>query len=130
MLTLTGVQVAWQFVKKWAWLAFAVATGVLAILLLGKSPTDLAKTLADINKRHEEEIARIKAADAAQLAEHERNQAQLEAALKLLDDRYRAALAGLDADKQAEIDAIVKAHGSDPSALAAQLAATLGFQVQ
>ncbi len=130
MLTLTGLQIAWQFVKKWAWLAFAISTSVLAVILLGKSPTDLANTIADINKRHEEEIARIKAADATLLAEHEKNQAQLEAALKLLDDRYRSALAGLDAGKQAEVDAIVKAHGNDPAALAAELAATLGFQVK
>ena len=130
MVTLTSLNVAWQYVKKYAWIVFAVATGILAMIVFAKNPTDMADQIAAINKRHEEEIARIKAADATQLQEHADNQKRLEDALKQLDDRYRVAIAGLDSDKKTEVDRILKEHGNDPDALAAELAAVLGLQVQ
>ncbi len=130
MLTLKGLQIAWEYVKKYAWIFFAVVAGVLAMVVFRKGPTDMADQIDAINKRHEEEIARIRAADDARLKEHEENQKRLEEALKLLDERYRSALAGLDVEKKAEVDRILKEHGDDPAALAAELAAALGLQVQ
>jgi len=129
MLTLTGLQVAWTYIKKYAWIFFAVAAGILMMVLLQKSPTDMADQISEINKRHAEEVARIRAAEETRLKEHEDNQKRLEDALKVLDSRYRDAIAHLDGEKQAEVDRILKEHGNDPDALAAELAAVLGLQV-
>jgi len=130
MLTLQGLQVAWTYAKKYAWIVFAVIAGVLGMILFVKSPTDMADQIDAINKRHADEIARIRAADDAQLKEHEANQRRLEDALKMLDDRYRVALSKLDVEKQAEVDRVLKEHEGDPAGLAAELAAVLGLQVQ
>ncbi len=130
MLTIQGLKIAWEYVKKYAWIAFAVVAGVLAMVLLRKGPTDMADQIEAINKRHAEEIARIRAAEETRLQEHAENQKRLEDALKVLDERYRTAIAGLDTEKKAEVDRILKEHGDDPDALAAELAAALGLQVQ
>ena len=130
MLTIQAVKIAWEYVKKYAWIVFAVVAGVLAMILLRKGPTDMADQIEAINKRHAEEIARIRAAEETRLQEHEENQKRLEEALKVLDGRYRDAIAGLDTEKKAEVDRILKEHGDDPDALAEELAAALGLQVQ
>ena len=89
----------------------------------------MATQIDAINTRHQAEIDAIKKANDVDIAEHEANQARLEATLKLLDNRYRTAIANLDTQKQAEIVQIVKQSGNDPVALAELLAKTLGFQV-
>ena len=129
MLTVASLQVAWTYIKKYAWIVFAVAAGILMMVLLQKSPTDMADQISEINKRHAEEVARIRAAEEARLKEHQDNQKRLEDALKVLDSRYRDAIAHLDSAKQVEVDRILKEHGNDPDALAAELAAVLGLQV-
>ncbi len=83
MLTVQGLQLAWAWLKKYAWIIFAVLAGVLAIILFQRSPSDLADQINEINKRHAEEIRKI-----------------------------------------------LKEHGDDPDALAAELAEVLGLQVQ
>jgi len=130
MLTIQGLKIAWEYTKKYAWIVFAVLAGILAMVLLRRGPTDMADQIEAINKRHAEEIARIRAAEETRLREHEENQRRLEDALKVLDERYREALKGLDAGKKAEVDRILKEHGDDPQALAEELAAALGLQVQ
>lgn len=130
MLTLQGLKVAWLVVKKWAWLLFAVVAGVLAMLLLRRSPTDLADQLDDITRRHEEEIRKVKEAEELRTREREESQKRLDEALKALDDRYRKAISQLDQDKAAEVDRVLKEHGGDPAALAEELARVLGLQVE
>lgn len=130
MLTLQALRITWEYAKKYAWIFFAVVAGVLAMILLRRSPVDMADQIEAINKRHAEEIARIRAAEETRLREREDNQKRLEDALKALDERYRNAIAGLDGEKKAEVDRILKEHSDDPDALATELAAALGFQVQ
>lgn len=130
MLTLQGLKVAWLFVKKYAWIFFAVVAGILAIVLLRRSPTDLADQIDAINKRHAEEVRKIREAEEQRLRDHEENQRRLEEALKALDERYKRAITDLDSQKRAEVDRILKEHGDDPDALAAELAEALGLQVQ
>lgn len=130
MLTIQGLRVAWAFTKKYAWVFFAVAAGVLAIILFRRSPTDLADQLNEINRRHEEEIRRIREAEEKRLHEREENQRRLEETLKQLDDRYKKAISDLDAQKRTEVDRILRDHGDDPNALAEELAKALGLQVQ
>lgn len=130
MLTLQGLKVAWLFVKKYAWLFFAVVTGILAIVLLRRSPTDLADQIDAINKRHAEEVRKIREAEEQRLRDREENQKRLEEALKALDERYKRTITNLDSQKRAEVDRILKEHGDDPDALAAELAEALGLQVQ
>ena len=129
MPAMTGLRVAWQFAKKYAWILFAVLAAALALVLWGTVPS-LSDRLESINKRHEEELARIREADALRIREREESQKRFDDAMRTLDDRYKQALANLDAGKQAEVDRILTQHGDDPEALAAELAAALGLQVQ
>lgn len=130
MLTLQELKVAWLFVKKYAWLFFAVVAGALAIILLRRSPTDLADQIDAINKRHAEELRKIREAEEQHTREREENQRKLEETLKALDERYKRAIADLDTQKRAEVDRILREHGDDPDALAEELANALGLQVQ
>ncbi len=130
MLTVQGLKVAWLFVKKYAWLFFAVVAGVLAIVLFRRTPTDMSDQIDAINKRHEEEIRKIREAEGQRAKEREENQKRLEDTLKQLDQRYKDAMKDLDAQKRAEVDRILKEHRDDPDALAAELADALGLQVQ
>lgn len=130
MLTIQSLKIAWAFVKKYAWVFFAVLAGVLAIVVFRRSPGDIADQINEINKRHEEEIRRIREADDLRLREREENQRKLEETLKQLDERYRRAIADLDSQKRQEIDRILQQHGNDPDALAKELADALGLQVQ
>ncbi len=130
MLTVQGLKVAWLFVKKYAWLFFAVVAGVLAIVLFRRTPTDMSDQIDAINKRHEEEIRKIREAEGQRAKEREENQKRLEDTLKQLDQRYKDAMKDLDAQKRAEVDRILKKHRDDPDALAAELADALGLQVQ
>jgi len=127
MITLS---IAWTYIKRYAWLFFAVVAGVLAMVVFAKGPSDMANQINAINKRHSEEIERIRAAEETRLREHQENQQRLEETLKMLDDRYKKALTNLDVEKRVEVDRILKKHKDDPDALAAELAAVLGFQVQ
>lgn len=130
MLTVQGLKIAYEYVKKYAWLFFAVIAGILAIIVFRRTPTDLADQIDAINKRHEEEVRKIREAEELRFREREENQKRLEDTLKLLDDRYKRAIADLNVQKRAEIDRILKDHGDDPDALAAELAEVLGLQVQ
>lgn len=130
MLTIQGLKVTWLFVKKYAWIFFAVLAGVLAIILLRRSPSDIADQIDAINKRHEEELKKIREADELRLREREENQKRLEDTLKQLDERYKRAIADLDVQKRAEVDRLLKEYENNPDALAEELAKTLGLQVQ
>lgn len=136
-MTLTAVPqvqallIAWSYVKKYAWIFFAVLAGVLAFLLLRRGdPTDLAQQIDAINKRHAEEIKAIQEADAARIRAHEENEKRLQQALALLDERYKQQIAALDAQKRSEIDRILAENGNDPRALAEALAKQLDLQVK
>ncbi len=123
--------VAWAYVKKYAWLFFAILAFVLGYLLLRKgSPADLSSTIDAINKQHADEIKAIQDANAKDIAAHEANEQKLQAALALLDQRYRDQLAALDQQKQDEINQIIATSGNDPQALADALAKQLDLQVK
>lgn len=123
--------IAWSYVKKYAWLFFAILAGVLAFILLRRGdPTDLAKQIEAINKRHAEEIKAIQEADEERLRAHKENEKRLEQALALLDERYKQQLADLDKQKRAEIEKILSETGGDPQALAEALAKQLDLQVK
>jgi uncharacterized membrane protein len=123
--------IAWAYVKKYAWIFFAVLAGVLAFVLLRKGdPTDLAQQLDAINKRHADEIKAIQEADAEQLAAHAANEKKLQEALALLDERYKQQLNALDEQKRADVAKILAESGNDPKALADALAKQLDLQVK
>ncbi len=123
--------IAWAYVKKYAWIFFAVVAGVLAFVLLRKGdPTDLAQQIEAINKRHADEIKTIQDADAKQLADHAANEKKLQEALALLDERYKQQLNDLDEQKRAEVAKILAESGNDPQALAEALAKQLDLQVK
>lgn len=130
MLTVQGLKVAWAFVKKYAWIFFAVLAGVLGLVLFRRTPSDIADQIDAINKRHEEEIKKIQDADNQHTKDLEENQKRLEDTLKQLDQRYRDAIAQLDDQKREEVDRILREHGNDPDALAKELSDVLGLQVQ
>jgi vacuolar-type H+-ATPase subunit H len=130
MLTIQSLKIAWIFVKKYAWIFFAILAGILAIVLLRRSPTDLVDQINAINKQHNEEIKKIRDAEEKRFRDREENQKRLEETLKLLDQRYKNAISDLDVQKRAEVDRILTEHKEDPDALAAELANVLGLQVQ
>ena len=127
---LQALSVLWSYVRRYAWIAFAILSFTLAYILFKRpASADLAKQLEDIQRLHDEELQRIKDADASKLQQEQENQRKLEEALAFLDEQHRQALAKLDAEQKATIDEIVSKSGDDPSALAEQLAKQLGLSV-
>lgn len=129
MLTYKSLKLAWQWIKKYAWIFFAVVAGILAIILLRRDPSDLANQLDEIRKRHEEEVRRIREAEELRLREREESQRRLEQALRDLDDRYKKALGELDAEKRAEADRVLRSYNGDPQVLAEELAKVMDFRI-
>jgi Tfp pilus assembly protein PilO len=119
---------AWAVIKKYWWVAAAIIGFILFKRWMDQS-SDLAKTLADIQKAHEEEIAKIKAADEERRAASEANLRKMQERLDAIEKQYEAAQRQLDATKKAEIQAILKEDHDDPDALAKKLSEATGFKV-
>ena len=123
--------VAWSYAKRYAWLAFAVLSAVLAYVLLRRpDPGDLAKQLEEVNRLHDEELKRIQDAQAEHDRQRDEDQRKLEDALAKLDESHRQAIAALDDEKRKQVEQLLKEHGDDPAALADLLAKELGLQVR
>lgn len=121
-----ALQVFWSYVKKYWFLALAVAGVVVGYILFKKSDVDLGKLIEGINDDHKKDLESIKnkeqsIADAKkQIAADE--QKQLDAANKKFD----AAKKALEAEQQAKADEIMKNTNGDPEELARQLALLTG----
>lgn len=123
--------VIWSYVKKYAWIFFAVVAFAFGYLLFKRTaPSDLAEQLDSIRRRHEEELNAIRAANEEQNRQRIENEKKLQQALSLLDESYKAKLRDIDDEKRKEIDKILSDHGDDPQELAELLAKKLDFQVK
>lgn len=121
----------WSYVKKYAWIFFAVISGVLAYMLFRKSdPTQLFEHLDAIQKRHADEIKAIQDANTKNESDRAANEKKLQKALELLDERYKQQLIELDQQKKVEIDKILSESNGDPQILADALAKQLDLQVK
>ncbi len=123
--------IAWSYIKKYAWIFFAVISAILLFVLLRKGqPNELALQIEAIKKRHEEEIKAIQEADTKRLQDYEENQKKLQQALALLDEKYRKQIDNLDEQKKVEINKILLENGDNPKILAEMLAKQLDLQVK
>jgi hydroxylamine reductase (hybrid-cluster protein) len=126
-----AVVVLWSYVKKYAWIAFAILAFVFGYMLFKRSSvTDLAEQLDNIRRRHEEELSAIRAANEEQTRQRIENEKKLQQALSLLDESYKAKLRDIDSDKRKEIENILRESGDDPQELAELLAKKLDLQVK
>jgi hypothetical protein len=126
-----ALQIAWMWIKQYAWIIFAVSTFVLGYMLFRSvTSEELTKQLDEIRKRYEEELRAIQEANSEQQRKRDENERRLQEALSLLDEKYRKQLADLDASKKVEIDRILSQNNGDPKSLAELLAKTLDLQVK
>ena len=121
----------WSYIKKYAWIFFAIISGVLAYMLLRKgNPNELIQHIEAIQKRHADEIKAIQDAHAQNEADRAANEKKLQKALELLDEHYKKQLIELDQQKRVEIDKILLESDGDPQALADVLAKQLDLHVK
>jgi hypothetical protein len=123
--------IAWAWIKKYAWILFAITSIVLVYVLFRKgTSSDISSAIEDIKKRHDEEIKAITDANLQRDVAYAANEKKLQQALKLLDEKYTKQLGDLDNQKRMEVDKIIAESGNDPSALADALAKQLDLQVK
>lgn len=123
--------IAWAWVKKYAWILFAITSIVLVYVLFRKgTSSDISSAIEDIKRRHDEEIRAITEANSQRDAAHIENEKKLQQALRLLDEKYKKQLGELDNQKRIEVDKIIAESGNDPAALADALAKQLDLQVK
>lgn len=128
---MSSLAVAWAWCKKYAWIVFAVLSFVLAYLVFRKPSVDgLSSVLDGIRQRHEEELAKIRAADLERAKRYEENQRALEETLSKVDERYKRAMEQLSATERERAAEIVRQHGADPTAVAEILAKEFGLTLQ
>lgn len=126
MITLLSV---WAYVKKY-WAIIAAVIGFIVFeVILHEQKTDLASTLADINKKHQDELTAIQKANDVQEQQHLANEAKMAAQLDAIEKQYEASQKQLDDTKRAEIKQIITETQNDPNALAQKLADATGFTV-
>lgn len=123
---MVALQVFWSYVKKYWFLALAVAGVVVGYILFKKSDVDLGKLIEGINDDHQKDLDSIKKKDQTiddakkQIAADEQKQ------LDELAKKYAELQKDLDAEQQAKADEIMKNTSGDPDELARQLAALTG----
>lgn len=121
---------AWTYLKKY-WFIVAAIVGffVFEIWSSNKNTTDLAKTITDLNKKHQDELDAIQKAHDQEDAQHQADEAKMQAQLASIQAQYDAAQKQLDETKKAELSQIIKDTQGDPAALAQKLSEATGFQV-
>ena len=90
---------------------------------------DIAATLAEIQKKHEEELAAIRAAEERRLRAYEENQKRMESRLIEIEHQYAQAQQKLDDKKRQELTKILLQSGDSPDELAQQLSDVAGFKI-
>ena len=126
MLTL---RIIFVFMKKYWWVFLAIA-GFIIYKLVFKQPTgDIAEVLAEIQKKHEEELKAIKEADERRMKAYEENSRKLQERLTEIERQYAAAQQELDDKKRKELTKILEESHNDPDELAQRLADATGFRI-
>lgn len=126
MLTL---KLVWSYAQKYWWILLAVAGFVIYRLIFKQESGDIAKTLADIQKRHEEELRAIRESDEKRRLAYEENAKKLQHRLDEIERQYVEAQQQLDKKKRAELEKILQESKDDPDELAKRLSDAAGFKV-
>lgn len=130
MATLLFLRKAWEFTKKYAWALFAALSALFAWLLLRKNPSlDDSSVIEQAEKRHVEELEKVKRANEEYVKNLAKNDAELREKLSNIDESYAKQIDDLDAKKKEEAAKIVVNFADDPEALAKALADVFGFSV-
>lgn len=125
---LTSLKVAFSYVKKYWWIAAAIVGFVLFKRWMDQSG-DIAKTLEDIQKAHDEELKSIKDADAARSKATQDNIQKMQDRLDAVEKQYEAAQQQLDDSKREQIKQILATDSNDPDALSQKLSDATGFKI-
>lgn len=118
----------WSYCKRYWFVAVAII-GFVLFEMWRSNQSDLAKTLADIQKSHDDELKKIQDAHDLEEQQHQQNEQQLQAQLALVEKQAEDAQKELDDTKRAEIKQIIKDTQGDPVALAQKLSDATGFQI-
>jgi len=117
------------YLKKYWLVAVAIIGFIVFELLMQRRSDGLAKTLEEIEKRHDEEIKAIKGAHDVEEQQHEKNVQQLQNRLAEIERQYNVAEQKLDDKKREEIKQILSDTDGNPDELAKKLSEATGFAV-
>lgn len=123
------INIIFAFVKKYWWAFLAIAGFIIYKLVFRQPGGDIAATLAEIQKKHEEELAAIRAAEEKRLKAYEENQKRMENRLIEIERQYAQAQQQLDDKKRQELTKILLQSGDSPDELAKQLSDVAGFKI-
>lgn len=118
----------WSYCKKYWWIVAAIVGFILLRRWMNET-ADLAKTLDDIQKAHEEELKKIREADEERRKATQENIKKMQERLAAVEKQYEDAQEDLDEAKKAEIKRILEKDADDPEALAKKLSETTGFRI-
>lgn len=120
------IKVVWALLKKYFFMVTLVSGFVLGIVLmviLGKPPTvDWQKKIDDLNKKHIEEIERIRAEESRKVQELVK---KYELTMKDIERQYVEKQQALEESKKKEIEDLIVQYGNDPKKVTAELANAL-----
>lgn len=88
-----------------------------------------AQVIADLQKRHAEEVQELQRLQEQRATEYEENIKTLQVRLADIESQYAAAQQRLTEEKQVEVKQILKESGDNPQELAQKLATAAGFVV-
>lgn len=126
---MVALQVFWSYVKKY-WGILAIVLGaIIGFLFFRRQSSNTADMIKQLNDAHALELKQINDARAAEEAQHQANENQLNAALAAVQKEYDAAQKQLDDTKKAEVAQLVKDYGNQPDVLAQKLSDTTGFKI-
>lgn len=125
-------QIIWAYTKKYWGIAVAVVVFVVFVIVKLRAADQIQKLLeqlAENDRLHKEELAKIQASHDAEIIEHAEHLKQLEVTLKDVEAQYVAAKSQLDVDKKAEIKKLVDQYFDDPDELAKRLSEATGIPI-
>lgn len=123
------LQIVLAFMKKYWWVFLAIAGFIIYKLVFRQPGGDIAQTLADIQKKHEEELRAIREADERRAKAYEENNRKLQERLSEIERQYAQAQQELDDKKRKELAKILDESRDNPDELAKRLADAAGFKI-
>lgn len=119
----------WLNAKKY-WKIGALIVGAMVGFILFRSRENaFVEDFKKVQESHAEELKKIQQARDEERTKLVDNQKKLELTLAEIQKKYDKEERQFDDKKKAEVEQIVKEHGSDPTALAEKLSEATGFKV-
>lgn len=120
------IKVVWALLKKYFFmitLILGFVLGIILMLVAGKQPSiDWQKRMDDLNKKHVEEIERIRAEESRKVQELVK---KYELTMKDIERQYVEKQQALEESKKQEIEDLIVQYGNDPKKVTAELANAL-----